>query len=249
MGAPLFLFYFLFAFHSRVMPNWIAPSVLPLFCLMAVYFHERPESLLKKLKPWVVAGILAGLFVVILAHDTNLISKVARRTLPPKVDVLRRVRGGEALAGIVGKARTRLEVESGKPTFIIGSHYGITSQVTFYLPEARARAGSGTEALAYTVSSDVPRNQFYFWPTYKTRKGQNAIYMIEIDRPQLKRGWFKTWLLGGKGLYEDAPPKTKNAPRQLLEEFESIKDLGSRDVIYRGRIMQRVQLFECRNLR
>jgi len=29
MGAPLFLFYFLFTIRGRVLPNWIAPSVVP----------------------------------------------------------------------------------------------------------------------------------------------------------------------------------------------------------------------------
>ena len=37
MGAPVFLFYLLFSFHSRIFPNWIAPSVVPLFCLMMIY--------------------------------------------------------------------------------------------------------------------------------------------------------------------------------------------------------------------
>ena len=38
MGAPLFLFYLLVSLRSRVDTNWIAPSVVPLFCLMAVYW-------------------------------------------------------------------------------------------------------------------------------------------------------------------------------------------------------------------
>ena len=41
MGAPLFLGYKLFAFHSSEKPNWIAPSVLPMFCVMAIYWDTR----------------------------------------------------------------------------------------------------------------------------------------------------------------------------------------------------------------
>ena len=41
MGAPVFIFYFLYTFRARVQPNWIAPSVVPLFALMAVYFDQR----------------------------------------------------------------------------------------------------------------------------------------------------------------------------------------------------------------
>src|SRR5262249_51775020 len=41
MGAPLFIVYFIFSFRSRVQPNWIAPSVLPLFCMMLIYFEAQ----------------------------------------------------------------------------------------------------------------------------------------------------------------------------------------------------------------
>ena len=41
MGAPVYLFHLLYTIHSRVFPNWIAPAVLPLFCLMVVYWEQR----------------------------------------------------------------------------------------------------------------------------------------------------------------------------------------------------------------
>ena len=69
MGAPLFLFYFLFSFHSRVMPNWIAPSIIPLFCLMVIYFGERWSRFKKPITPWFITGVVIGLCSVILAHD------------------------------------------------------------------------------------------------------------------------------------------------------------------------------------
>ena len=34
MGAPLFVFYLLYTIRARVLPNWIAPSIIPLFALM-----------------------------------------------------------------------------------------------------------------------------------------------------------------------------------------------------------------------
>ena len=34
MGAPVFLGHWLYSFHSRILPNWIALAVLPMFCLM-----------------------------------------------------------------------------------------------------------------------------------------------------------------------------------------------------------------------
>ena len=80
------------------------------------------------------------------------------------------------------------------------------------------------QAWVYYRSSDVPDNQFYFYPGYSTRKGGNAIYVQETDEPR--------------------PPH----PR-IAEEFETVRDLGMIEVPYRGRILHRYQLFECRNLR
>ncbi|HEX7617791.1 MAG TPA: glycosyltransferase family 39 protein, partial [Verrucomicrobiae bacterium] len=44
MGAPVFLGYGLWSFHSRILPNWIAVSILPMLCLMAAYWHEELNS-------------------------------------------------------------------------------------------------------------------------------------------------------------------------------------------------------------
>ncbi len=65
------------------------------------------------------------------------------------------------------------------PMFIIGGHYGITSEVAFYLPAAKA--GVPDHPLAYFQRTSAPENQFYFWPGYQDRKGQNAIYVQELD--------------------------------------------------------------------
>ncbi len=248
MGAPVFIFYLLFSLHSRVLPNWIAPSVLPLFCLMVIYFGQRWGAWGRSLKPWLVGGVGLGLLTVVLTHDTNLVEKLVHRTLPPKFDVLHRVRAWDDLAAVVGKARAKLEAE-GRPAFVIGDHYGFTSQITFYLPEAKARAQAGSEALVYYLASDSAENQFYFWPGYGHRKGQNAIFVHEIDRPELCSGWFGKWIAGHTDLYAPDSGSNEKPPRRLVDSFETVTDLGVQNVLYRGRIMRRVELFECRNLR
>jgi len=43
----------------------------------------------------------------------------------------RRARGWDELAEIAGQERRDLEARTGKPVFIIGEHYGFTSQITF----------------------------------------------------------------------------------------------------------------------
>ena len=84
MGAPVFLIYMFFTLHSRVLPNWIAPSIVPLFCLAGIYWDERMRaSQTKKCAQCVfVVGLVLGLFAVVVLHETNLIGKIAGRPLP-----------------------------------------------------------------------------------------------------------------------------------------------------------------------
>ncbi len=221
MGAPLFLVYLGWTLHSQVLPNWIAPSVLPLFCLMAIYWEAERLRGAPQVIPSLVCGLVVGFLVVLVLHDTHLIRKVARQTLPAKMDPLNRVRGWRTTAEVVGQARERLLAE-GKPVFIIGSHYGITSLIAFYLPEAKA--GVPDNPLTYYRSSEHPENQFFFWPGYQSRKGQNALYVM--DRPGTE------------------PP-----PEKQLGEFESITELPSQPVLVWGQAIRHLRIFECRNLR
>jgi membrane-associated phospholipid phosphatase len=221
MGVPLFIFYLLYTFRARVHPNWIAPAVLPLLCLMVVYWEGQWRNGLQLRFKWVMAGMVLGLLIVVPLHDTQLFKKMTGITLPPKQDPLSRVTGWKETARVVGQARAQLLAE-GKPVFIIGDHYGITSQVTFYLPEAKH--GVPHNPLAYFRSSEKPENQFYFWPGYKSRVGENAIYMRRVRHPE-------------------------GAPASLLSEFASVTDLGVHDIRHKNRVIRQIQLFACRDLR
>ena len=75
-----------------MLPNWIAPSVLPLFCLMVIYWDTKWRLGAAKLKPWLVAGLALGFVAVALAHNTDLLQKLTGRRLPVNQDPLHRVR-------------------------------------------------------------------------------------------------------------------------------------------------------------
>lgn len=246
MGAPLFLFYLAFSFHSRVFPNWIAPSVVPLFCLMAVYFGAEWQSRHRVLKPFFITGLIVGTLTVVLLHNTSLISKLIKRPLPAQIDPLRRVQGWTETAQAVEQARQSLASE-GKPVFIIGDHYGITGEISFYLPEAKKQIRE--TPLVFYRSTPHPKNQFYFWPGYGTRVGQNAIYVQQIGLPKLERGWVSKWLSGNKDWAATEPSAPEIPPIEIREQFQSITDLGIRDIVSRKRLVGRIQIFECRDLR
>jgi hypothetical protein len=246
MGAPVVLCYLLLSFRSRTLPNWIAPAIVPLFCLSVIYWDKYLQAS-RAVRILQTIGIAVGLVFATLMLDTNLIARIAGRPLPPAADPLARARGYGAIAGIAGEARTDLIAKEGKPVFIVGEHYGMVSEVSFYLPEAKTNVVANP--LAYHLSSDKPGNQFYFWPGYRENcKGQNAVFIREIGQPPLVDGWFLKWLHGEKHLLHDAP-QGRPPPPALVSEFESVTDLGLRQALYRGRVFYTIQVFECRNLK
>ena len=148
----------------------------------------------------------------------------------------------------VEQAREKL-LQEGKPAFIICDHYGITGLFTFYLPEAKAALPA--KPLVYCRASPVTDNQFYLWREYRyveRNKGENAIYVTEPGSCTLEPSWPWKWLTGQEIRFARVPPPLPT-PLVLSGEFEAVTGLGVHEVKVGGRIMKRVQLFECRNLR
>jgi hypothetical protein len=214
MSAPLLAGCLFYSLLARVQPNWIAPAILPAVALMALSLEAR--------RKWLTAGMVFGLAAIVLGHETRLIEEISGKSLPPTLDPLRRVRGWTSAAETVESERQRL-TSDGKPCFVIGDHYGITSLLTFYTPAARAMASQNPGI--YCLTADEPTNQFSFWPGYSARKGESAIFVQKTDEPH--------------------PP-----PPRLQRQFESVIDLGMRPVYdNHGVVIRRIQLFACRNLR
>jgi membrane-associated phospholipid phosphatase len=221
MGAPLFIVYTLYTLHSTVQLNWIAASIIPLLCLMVMYWEQRYIGGTRHVRAWLTIGVMTGAFTTVVLHETDLIKKMTDFYLPPKADHLRRVRGWERMAKIVSREREEL-LSEGKPVFVIGGHYGTTSLLSFYMPEAQATA-NGTP-MVYFRYMRKPQNQFYFWPSYiGVRRGENAIYVHEKD-------------------------KSAPAPPDVVKQFASVTEIGRFPVYRRNRVMHYVQVFACRDL-
>lgn len=247
MGGLVFLGHLVYSLHSRILPNWIAPAVLPMYCLMVIYWDERFREGARAVKGWLIGGLVLGLIAVILAHDTDLIGGIVGHPLPGDMDLLRRVRGYKATAEYVDQDRKKM-LQEGKPVFIICDHYGLTGLMSFYLPEARGTLA--TQPLVYCGLSAMPDNQFYFWPEYRYtdyRKGENAIYVAEPGSVSLEKDWVWRWLTGKEIRFARVPPPLSRPPK-LMQQFDSVTDLGVQEIKVNGRVMKRVQLFECRNL-
>jgi membrane-associated phospholipid phosphatase len=215
MGVPLFIGYFLFSLRSRVQPNWIAPGILPVFALAAIYWEAQWPTARRWLKPTLQWGFGFGLAISLLLHDTNLTEKLFGFTLPANLDPLRRVRGWSEMARLIAEERAKSGAQ-----FVICGHYGSTSLATFYTPETR-QAPAAHDSI-YVVATDRPQNQYYFWPNYLNRSGEDALLV-------LRAGWA--------------------VPEEIKAQFESIESLGQRPVLYRGREFHQLEFYHCRNLR
>jgi membrane-associated phospholipid phosphatase len=225
MGAPVFILNLALSFHSNVLPNWIAPSVIPLFCLMIAYWDTRLRLGATRIKSWLTVGLIFGFAAGLLFHETDWIKKLSGHYLPVNADPLHRVRVWSDVARVAGEARKEV-LDEGKRTFIITDHYGLAGEISFYLPEAKAAVAE--TPLVYYKTTPVPKNQFFFWPGYTTRKGENAVFIRELDRKN---------------------PQPKPPPQSLQDEFESVTDMGIRNVMYHGQLLRPLQFFACRNLK
>ncbi|HZV35471.1 MAG TPA: glycosyltransferase family 39 protein [Verrucomicrobiae bacterium] len=252
MAAPVFLFYFLFTFHSRVLANWIAPSIPPLFCLAVVYWEGRWRDGKQPLKFCLIGGFAIGLLMAVVLRDTNIIGKfTGGHVLPAALDSTRRVKGWGETAALVEQKREEF-MKEGKPVFIICDHYGIAGEMTFNIPEAKA--GVPDHPLVYFYDSPVPMNQFYFWPGYKSRKGENALYLREVDFKQLTTSDVPKSLVDFVNKFVHWEPPSSDyidypIPPLVQAEFESVSDIGCVVSMHKGHPAHRIQIFECRGLR
>ena len=225
LGGPVFLGFFAYTLRARVQPNWIAPSILPLFLFATVWWHHQFRSGTRLPVRLLAGGLAIGLPAVVLLHETALLEKLTGYALPEKIDPLRRVRGHRSMAQAVEKRRVELEKAEGRPVFIISDHYGRAGLMSFYLPAARATLGTD-RPLVTVRSSDVPENQFWFWPEhrYGSRTGESALYVMEVDTEQA-------------------------IPERLRSEFTSVESLGLVDITEHQRHLHRIQLLVCRGKR
>lgn len=243
MGLPVFLVYLAWTLHSRVMLNWIAPSIIPLLALAAVYGHRQQQRWGGRHRRAFAAGLIVGTLLLVPMHDSRLITRATGLILPQSLDPLHRVRGWKETTELAAQARQRL-LEEGRPVILIGDHYGITSLMTFYLPEARA--GLPDQPLVYCLASPRPKNQFYFWPGYETLQGVNAVFVQRLKakvswRDWLRRPWDARWRWQA--------PEPRDPPAILREQFEEVISLGVFPAVWRGQPQQWVQLYACRHLR
>ncbi|MHC1770032.1 MAG: phosphatase PAP2 family protein [Verrucomicrobiia bacterium] len=222
MAVPLILLHLGLGLFGRWQLGWIAPAVLPLLALMLFQASRRWNEGAAWVPHALMAGISVGWLIVVPLHDPKLVSKLVGTQLKPQQDPLAEVLGWSEVANTVERER-RVLLAEGKPVFIIGGDPGITALLSFYLPGPDP--GHTDRPLVYGLSERDANALLTYLPGYAHRKGENALYVALADG------------------------ELRSPPQELHNRFTALTNPGTRDILYKKRVLRRIQLIACRDLR
>lgn len=161
-ALPLLALYSFLSLREAGEANWTAPAFVSLIVLAVAEWLPRIE----RSRGWRITAGLAlavGLVLSLVTVNTDLLRR-AGVSLSYRMDPSARLRGWRTGAQLVADLRREMENATGKKVFLIADRYGTAASLSFYLPEARTE-GPGHPPV-YAPESQVPENQFYFWPKY-----------------------------------------------------------------------------------
>ena len=148
----------LFSLNSRVLPNWIAPTLLPGIIMLVAYWRPLFERAPKWRTPvWIALGL--GLLVTLLLHLASLFP------IPAKYDPLHKAEGWADFAQQVQRVR-----EEHQANLLIANYYNQASMLQFYLPD---------HPVTYLPPARYGDTEFTLWPGYAVTNGTRALYVVD----------------------------------------------------------------------
>ncbi|WP_022662024.1 ArnT family glycosyltransferase [Paucidesulfovibrio longus] len=162
---PVWLFFFFWSFHAKIMPNWTTVSYVA-GCILAARavdraLQKRDGFLQRHRKLLPALGI--GLFL--LMHTAQLLP------LPSSIDPTRRVKGWRELGQVIEEHRLHDFADPDK-VFIFSNLYDMTAALAFYTP------GQPRTYCGWVDSRRM--NQYDLWPGPDADKvGWDAVYVLK----------------------------------------------------------------------
>lgn len=182
-SAPILLMYAALALHEAGEPNWTAPGIL---CLVPIAVaHWLPRMAASRLaRNLAIVAIAVGATLSLAIMDTDTV-RSAGIALPARSDPSTRLRGWQATANEVAQLRRIVEHDEGARILLVANHYGVASELAYYLPRAPL-AAPGHPAV-YVVPAREPRNQYWFWPGFTDEgaglSGRSALFVTDRAHP------------------------------------------------------------------
>lgn len=137
MGLPVFLFFCLMTFKTKVQGNWapcawVTPTVL-LAGWLAAQMQRGATAARRSFGLAALIGVTSGLITVLGLSPT--LRALAGIHLPPSADVTSTTYGWRQLAGQVQKMRREMDPDGRHPVFLAGNGYQYCALLAFYLPD------------------------------------------------------------------------------------------------------------------
>lgn len=167
LSAPPFFFFLLWSVYEKVEGNWAAPAyVTATVALAALWDKQLARG--RHAAMGIAFVLLPGFLMVALAHFPGLPGSVGL-TLPPRVDLTRRLHGWRELGAAVGTALTDA---GGEGLFLISDHYQIASELAFYVPG---------QPRVYNIDAGRRMNQYDIWGGLDALRGRDGFFVTYGD--------------------------------------------------------------------
>jgi dolichyl-phosphate-mannose-protein mannosyltransferase len=241
-GLPVFALYFFLSFKRAAAPNWDCLAFLSLAPLAAVYWLERSQTNLR-LQRWAATALYLGLFMTVLALDTDMLRSV---NFPfPRRDPSNRLRGWKSATTAVEKIRAEFEATTSQSLFLIADERDRAAEIAFYLRDKRVEAPGHPPV--YIVESQDLQNQFSFWPRYDEFVERPAPVLPSANEVYTEENGVNPFV-DRSALYVQEGGK-EHAPHNIRAGFQSVERVRTIEVRRFGKRVRTWQIFLCRNYR
>lgn len=171
---PVWGFFLVWSFHTKINPNWSAVSYASGFILAAVVWDRVWRALGgRNWRVWLWPAVGAALFAAFLVHDSLPIPWRVEGTIPfthRRFEIENpalHLKGWSDLGREVDELR-RTRFDDPDKVFLFASNYDVTAALSFYVP-GRERA--------FCLDTGRRLNQYDLWPGPEGREGWDAIYV------------------------------------------------------------------------
>lgn len=170
-SLPVFGFYWGLALHAHIYANWMLVGYLTPLVALAGYVNERwdvrPASR-GRLRFAAAAALLLGALPVYLMLFSQPLYRLTGSETLARLDLSSKIWGFRDLAARVDHWRE--ELDRGRPIFVFDKEYLNPSVLNFYCEG---------DLPAISLQTDTHRNQYYFIADLDSRKGHDAIAVLE----------------------------------------------------------------------
>jgi 4-amino-4-deoxy-L-arabinose transferase-like glycosyltransferase len=168
LAAPPFAFFLLWSVYNKVEGNWGAPAYVTATIALAALWDEQLARSPRRALARIVVVVLPGVLMVVLAHFPGMPRHLGL-SLPPRLDLTRRLDGWRELGTAVG---TVLDRPDGKNLFVFSDSYQIASELAFYVPG---------QPRVYNIAAGRRMNQYDIWGGLGAWRARDGLFVTYGD--------------------------------------------------------------------